>query len=69
MLERNYRTQDWSIRVNYSLIGIDIVDSWLLHAGARGKLLSMMQRMFCETRALDLIDNDFDTVGPRARWQ
>jgi Transposase IS4 len=27
MLERKYQIQDWSIRVNHSLLGIDIVDS------------------------------------------
>jgi hypothetical protein len=31
MLERRYQTQYWSIRVNHSLLGIDIVDSWLLY--------------------------------------
>jgi hypothetical protein len=31
MLERKYQTQDWSIRVNHSLLGIVSVDSWLLY--------------------------------------
>jgi hypothetical protein len=67
MLERKYQTQDWSVRVNHSLLGIVIVDSWLLYAGARGPLRSMKQRTFYETLALELIDNDFDSVGLRAR--
>jgi hypothetical protein len=67
MLECTYRTQDWSVRVNHSLLGIVIVDSWLLYAGARGPLRSMKQRRFYETLALKIIGNDFDSVGLRAR--
>jgi hypothetical protein len=66
MLERKYNTQDWSICVHYSLLGIVIVDSWQLYAGARGPLRSMKQRTFYETLALELI-GDFDSVGLRAR--
>jgi hypothetical protein len=67
MLECTYRTQDWSVRVNHSLLGIVLVDSWLLYAGARGPLWSVKQRRFYETLALELIDNDYDSVGLRAR--
>jgi hypothetical protein len=67
MLERKYQTQDWSVRINHSLLGMVIVDSWLLYAGARGPLRSMKQRTFYETLALELIDNDFNSVGLRAR--
>jgi hypothetical protein len=66
MLERKYNTQDRSIRVNRSLLGTVIVDSWL-YASARGLLRSMKQRTFHETLALELIDNAFDSVGLRAR--
>jgi hypothetical protein len=65
-LERKYQTQDWSIRVSRSLLGIVIVDSWLLYTGARGPLLSMNLRLFYETLALELFDSDFDPVGLRA---
>jgi hypothetical protein len=67
MLERKYQTQDWSVRVCHSLLSIVGVASWLLYAGARGPLRSMKQRTFYETLALELVDNDFDSVGLRAR--
>jgi hypothetical protein len=69
MLEHRYNTQDWSIRVSDSLLGIVIVDSCLLYAGARGPLRSMKQRTFYATLALELIDNDFDSVSLRAHRQ
>jgi hypothetical protein len=43
------------------------VDSWLLYAGARGQLRSMKRRTFYETLVLELIDNEFDSIGLRAR--
>jgi hypothetical protein len=43
------------------------VDSRLLYAGARGPLRFMKQPTFYETLALELIDNDFDSIGLRAR--
>jgi hypothetical protein len=43
------------------------VDSWLLYTGARSPLRSMKQRTFYETLVLEKIDNDFDSVGLRAR--
>jgi hypothetical protein len=66
LLERKYHTQDWSIRVNHSLIGNVIVDSWLLYAGASGPLQSKKHRTFYKTLSLELIVNDFDSVGLRA---
>jgi hypothetical protein len=67
MLERKYNTQEWSIRVNHSLLGIVIVDLWLLYAGARGPLRSMKHRTFNKSLALEPSDNDFDSIGLRAR--
>jgi hypothetical protein len=67
MLERKFVTMDWSVRVGHSLLGMIIVDSWLLYVGARGKLRSMNQREFYETLCLELIDNNFDVIGLRSR--
>ena len=36
-LEKKIETMDWSFRVNTSLLGICIVDSWLLYKGGCGK--------------------------------
>jgi len=33
-LEQKFGTHDWSLRVNLSLLGMCLVDAWLLHTGA-----------------------------------
>ena len=65
-LEHKLRTHDWSQRVNISLLGVCIVDAWLLHSGARGAA-ALQQSDFYEDLAADLIDNSFDSVGWRPR--
>jgi hypothetical protein len=67
MLERKYVMHDWSMRVNLSLLGMCIVDAWLLHSGARGAARTMLQHQFYEQLALELIENSFDNVGLRRR--
>jgi hypothetical protein len=67
MLERKFAAVDWSVRVGHSLLGMTIVDSWLLYVGARGELRTMKQREFYEALFLELIDNDFDLIGLRSR--
>jgi hypothetical protein len=66
-LERSFQTHDWSVRVNFTLLGMIVVVSWLLHTGAMGPLQTMLQNEFYESLALELIDNNFDSVGLRAR--
>jgi hypothetical protein len=44
-----------------------VVDSWLLYRGSRGGSGGMVQREFYEELALDLVDNNFDSVGLRRR--
>jgi hypothetical protein len=68
-LGRSFQTHDWSVRVNFTFLGIIVVDSWLLHTGARGPLQAMLQNEFYESLALELIDNNFDSVGLRARTE
>jgi len=53
--------------VNQSLLGMCVVDSWLLYSGARGATAALTQRKFYEDLAAQLIDNTFDTAGVRAR--
>jgi hypothetical protein len=66
-LEQKVKTHDWSYRVNMSLLGICIVDSWLLYSGARGFRSHMTQREFYERLAEELIDNDYEKVSLRRR--
>ena len=65
-LEHKLGTHDWSQRVNIYLLGVCIVDAWLLHSGARGAS-SLKQSDFYENLAADLIDNTIDGGGWRPR--
>jgi Transposase IS4 len=58
-LKRSLQTHDRSVLVNLTLLGMIVVDSWLLHTGARGPLQTMLQNEFYESPALELIDNNF----------
>jgi len=55
------------VPVNVSLLGICVVDAWILHSGAHGTAAELTQNQFYEDLAAELIDNTFDTVGLRAR--
>jgi len=63
-LEHKLGTHDWAQSVNISLLGVCIVDAWLLHSGARGPAC-LKQAAFYENLASGLIDNTIDTVGWR----
>ena len=67
MLERKLRTQDWSFRVNTTILGICIVDAWLLFCGEQVARLHICQREFYEDLAFSLIENRYDTIGLRKR--
>jgi len=45
-LEQKLPTHYWSMRVNLSLLGMCVVDSWLLYSGARGATAVLTQRQF-----------------------
>lgn len=65
-LERKLVTHDWSKRVGLSILGIIIVDSWLLYKGARAGE-GRVQRRYYEMLATNLIDNTYDSHGLRRR--
>ena len=67
ILEHKLGTQDWSQRVNLSLLGVCIVDDWMLPSGARGPAASLEQATFYEDLASGMIDNTFDSTGWRPR--
>lgn len=66
-LEHKLDTHDWSMRVNLSLLGMCVVESWMLYSGARGATATLSQRQFYEDLAAQLIANSCDTTGLRAR--
>jgi len=66
-LDHKLFTNDWSMRVNMSLLGMCIADSWLLYSGARGDVGGLSQHEFLEILAEQLIDNTFETAGLRPR--
>jgi Transposase IS4 len=65
-LERKYVMTSWSMRVNMTLLGIIIVDSWLLCPGARGANAGLQSDLY-EELATDLVFNNYDSVGLRRR--
>jgi hypothetical protein len=56
-LERKYVTTSWSMRVNMTLLGMIIVDSWLLCLRARGANAGL-QSEYYEELATELIFNN-----------
>lgn len=66
-LEHKYVTQDWSKRVNLSLLGICFVDAWMLYSGAQATAATLTQAEFYENLAEQLIDNTYDSVGAGRR--
>jgi hypothetical protein len=62
-LERKVGTHDWSFRVNCSVHGVIVVDTWLVYSGGRG----IRTGMAYEQLADQMIDNDFDSGGLRDR--
>lgn len=61
--EHKHVTHDWSMRVNLSLLGICIVDAWMLYAGAQRAAATLTQAQFYEDLAEQLIDNTHDSMG------
>ena len=66
-LEKKLETKDWSFRVNMTLLGICIVDGWLLFTGGNGWRDHMCQRGFYEILATQLIENCYSQVSLRVR--
>ena len=69
-LERKFKTHDWSMRVNMSIIAMCIVDTWRVwsrinDSGESSPIES--QKQFYGNLAAELIDNTFDQVGGVAR--
>ena len=60
MLERKLGTMDWSHRVNLSIFGMCVVDSWLMFSKSTES--EEKQRDFYELLAEEMIDNSHDMV-------
>ena len=67
MLERKLRIQDWSFRVNTTVLGICIVGARLLYLGEHGKKNHILQRTFYEDFCVALIENRYDSFQLRKR--
>jgi hypothetical protein len=67
MIERKVGTLDWSMRVNLSIFGMLVVDTWLAYSqctgrnGGTGK--DKKQKDFYTYLAEELVDNQYDIVG------
>jgi hypothetical protein len=65
--EKKLGTMDWSMRVNMTVLGMVIVDSWLAWKGCRGLRSTLEQKNVYEVLAEELIDDNFDAIGIRER--
>ena len=65
MLEQKVHTVDWSFRVNTFILGMIVVDTWLVYSGQRGSYPKITQRHFYEDLAYDLVFNSYDQLGLR----
>jgi hypothetical protein len=63
MLERKLGTMDWAMRVNLTLFGMCVVDSWLVYSKCTET--EEKQREFYELLAEEMIDNQHDQVRGR----
>lgn len=67
VIERKVGTLDWSMRVNLSIFGMLVVDTWLAYSqctgrnGGTGK--DKKQKDFYTYLAEELVDNQYDIVG------
>jgi hypothetical protein len=68
-LERKLGTHDWSLRVNFSILGMHIVDTWLAWKGLGLCDQGKTESVFYEYLAEELIDNVYDSVARRRRSQ
>jgi hypothetical protein len=60
-LERKLGTHDWSTRVNFSILGMHIVDTWLAWKGLSLCKDGEVEDVFSEYLAEELIDNEYDS--------
>jgi hypothetical protein len=71
MLERKLVTNDWSTRVNLSILAVILVDSWRVYSKmtfpAEFTGLKKIQKDFHGHLAAELIDNNYDQVRGRTR--
>ena len=66
-LEKKVEVKDWSKRVNFGLLGVCIVDSFLLYKGGKGAKFCRDQNSFNELLYEELIDNTMDSVLGKRR--
>ena len=70
-LERKFRTHDWSMRVNMSILSMCLVDSWRIWMRINnineGDTAIETQKQFYGYLSAELIDNNYDRVGGQVR--
>jgi hypothetical protein len=66
-LERKLEMHDWSLRVNFLILGMHIIDTWLAWKGLGLCKEGEVENVFYEYLAKDLIDNEYDSVARHRR--
>ncbi len=64
-LEQKIGTLNFDMRVNSTLLGMMIVDTWLVYSKATGT--TELEKDFYTKLSEELIDNNYDTIGMRTR--
>jgi Transposase IS4 len=66
-IERKLKTHDWSLRVNLTIFGMIVVDTWKVYSqlsfGEEDDNQRESQKNFYGNLAAELIDNNYDRVG------
>ncbi len=65
-LERKLGTKEWHRRVNFTILGMIVVDTWLVWKGIHGEAAET-EKDFYRAMAEELIDNDYDAPTTRRR--
>jgi hypothetical protein len=64
-LEKKFRVHNWDMRVNMTILGMIIVDTWLVYRGCTETVEK--QKDFYLSLAEELIDNTYDSSRPSLR--
>ena len=66
-LKKTIETNDWSVRVNSSLLGMCISDAYMLYKGGRGTRSCMKPHKYFRLLGSELVKSTYDFTGLRLR--
>jgi hypothetical protein len=66
-MEKRFQVKEWSFRVNFSLLDMIVVDSWMVYRGAVGDGHGLFQNDFYVQLTTKLLENSWDGSSLRER--